>query len=311
MDLEQKARWQHGVLIAAALGVVCGVINLLIGLFGGVRNSATAVAVGAGVVAVSAVVGYAALRSLRAAVAHAAALDRRAAGAFELPPGAPDRLADLNERLATHFGLPPRVDRSPMPATLDGLARALADLAPAATLRPDQHRAARDALAAALDRPPESVRWGDSPAALIPAGRGRFPAWERLRAAAPTLPAARLNPWVESAATYLFLAALIAIAVPIAQRLDANEATRIAPAPGTQLIGKAFGLVLFGSIIAALMIPVRLYGIRYAARLPKGFDGLGPLSHHFPTAGREGWTAPRVAEHLRDLVPNERDLSAR
>ncbi len=299
MGLEQKARWQHGVLITAALGVVCGAINLLIGLFGGVRNSATAVAVGAGVVAVSAVVGYAALRSLRAA------------GAFELPPDAPDRLADLNERLATHFGLPPRADRPPMPATLDGLARALADLAPAATLRPDQHRAARDALAGALNRPPESVRWGDSPAALIPAGRGRFPAWERLRAAAPTLPAARLNPWVESAATYLFLAALIAIAVPIAQRLDANEATRIAPTPGTQLIGKAFGLVLFGSIIAALMIPVRLYGIRYAARLPKGFDGLGLLSHHFPTSGGEGWTAQRVAEHLRDLVPNERDLSAR
>ena len=55
---------------------------------------------------------------------------------------------------------------------------------------------------------------------------------------------------MENIAIYTFLAALIAIAVPIPQSMDRNEATKIEnPSVGTRLVGKAFGLILFGAVL--------------------------------------------------------------
>jgi hypothetical protein len=196
-----------------------------------------------------------------------------------------------------------------MPAAYGALVAATAErirtTAPA--LQPQQHEAARSALARVLDRPAQSVSWGDNPIRLIPAGPKRFQLWEQLRAIAPGLPEAKLNPWVENIAIFGFLAALIAIAVPIAQRFDSDEATRVQPTPVGRLAGRAFGLIVFGSITGVLMIPVYVIGRRYASRLPATVNNMGVLASYFPhkTAANDGWTPPLVAEHVRDLVTTE------
>src|SRR5215207_3689487 len=129
-----------------------------------------------------------------------------------------------------------------MPMALGQLVAATAErVRAAAAVRPEQHEAARAALAGVLGMTPQAISWGSDPRRLIPSGRQRFHLWQRLRAAAPGLPEATLNPWVENIAIYGFLAALIAIAVPIAQRLDANDATRAQPTPGGRVAGKAVG----------------------------------------------------------------------
>jgi hypothetical protein len=108
---------------------------------------------------------------------------------------------------------------------------------------------------------------------------------------------------VENIAIYTFLAALIAIAVPIAQNLDRNEATRMPNTPGTRIVGKVFGLVLFAGIIGVLMIPVYVIGRKYAARLPAEIDTVSALAPFFPPAAfPQPWMPHLVAAHLRDLA---------
>jgi hypothetical protein len=286
---------------------------LAIGLTGSGTDRAAPWWVGAIVLACSVSLGALAVASLRGSLTRATAAERLARGPFDLPHSAPEPLARLNARLSSQFGLPPVATARPaMPAFFGQLVAATAErVRAAATLRPEQHDAARSALAAVLVTSPPAISWGSNPIRLIPSGRQRFQLWERLRAAAPELPEAKLNPWVENIAIYGFLAALIAIAVPIAQRLDSNEATRVQPTPGGHVVGKAFGLLLFGSIIAVLMIPVYVIGKRYAARLPAEIDDMGALARYFPRGGGSDgdWTVTRVAEHLRDLVSAELDIA--
>src|SRR5688500_4880730 len=252
---------------------------LAIGLTGSGTDRAAPWWIGAVVLACSISLGGLAVASLRGALTRATSAERLARGPFELPHSAPEPLARLNARLSSHFGLSPAATvRPPMPDVFGQLVAAMAErVREAATLGPEQHEAARSALAAVLGTTPPVISWGSNPLRLIPSGRQRFPSWERLRAAAPGLPEATLNPWVENIAIYGFLAALIAIAVPIAQRLDSDDATRVQPTPGGRVVGRAFGLVLFGSIIAVLMIPVYVIGKRYAARLPAEVDDMGAL----------------------------------
>ncbi len=309
MNLEQNVRWQHVVLSAALVGLLSGGMILAIGLTGSGTDRAAPWWVGAIVLACSISLGAIAVGSLRRALTRATSAERLARGPFALPDSKPEALARLNARLSSHFGLPPIASaKPPLPAVFGELVAATAErVRGAATLRPDQHEAARSALATVLGTSPPAISWGNNPIRLIPSGRQRFQLWERLRAAAPTLPEAKLNPWVENIAIFGFLAALIAIAVPIAQRLDSDEATRVQPTPGGRVVGKASGLLLFGSIIAVLMIPVYVIGKRHAARLPAEVDDMGALARHFPrVAGSNGeWTTTLVAEHLRDLVSTE------
>jgi hypothetical protein len=267
-----------------------------------------------------------AIHSLRKA-ARREELDRLLIGGlFELPPEPSEAIVRLNAQLAAHFRLPrsewdspiPFKDqtldyashkptlppRQPWPGTFGELTDAISDRVANGGMRLPYFLAARQALADALGRPADSIRWSDRLGALIPPGRQRFIVWERIRSRAPTLPPVDLNPWVENIAIYTFLAALIAIAVPIAQSMDRNEATKIEnPSVGTRLVGRALGLILFAAIIAVLMIPVYAIGRRYASRLPKQLDTVGSLAPYaVPTGPQETWTRADVEDHLRDLV---------
>jgi len=308
VNLEQSVRWQHVALIAAMVGLLSGGMILAIGLTGSGTDRAAPWWVGAIVLTCSISLGAVAVVSLRGALSQATSAERLARGPFDLPDSAPEPLARLNARLSSQFGLPAATARPPMPAVFGPLVAETAErVRTAAALRPEQYEAARSALAGVLGTAPQAVSWGSNPVRLFPSGRQRFRVWEQLRAAAPELPEAKLNPWLENIAIYGLLAALIAIAVPIAQRLDSDEATRVEPTPGGRVVGKAFGLVLFGSIIAVLMIPVYVIGRRYAARLPAEVDNMGALARYFPRGVDSSgeWTATLVAEHVRDLVSTE------
>jgi hypothetical protein len=303
VNLEQNVRWQHVVLIATALAVFVGGMIVATSL-ADVRN-APPWTVGAGIVAGALVVAWLTVMSLRAALASAELTELCDAGVFELPLTAPPALVRLNARLTRHFGLPQHLPRPPMPTTFGELTAAVATRADTtAEIDPGQFTAARAALAEVLTVPKESIRWSSIPAQLIPGGKQRSGCWKRLQTHCSTLPEATLNPWIENIAIYGFFAGLIAIAVPIAQRLDSDPATRINPSPGAKVIGHALGLLLFGVIIAVLMVPVYLIGRRYACRLPKEIDSMAALARRFPKAGdpAESWTPTNVTDHLRDLV---------
>ena len=193
----------------------------------------------------------------------------------------------------------------PRQAIADALGWPVASVNYLDTRRIAQFFAARDALAHALDRPPGTIRWSDRLASLVPPGRQRFRVWERLRSRAPQVPPVELNPWVENIAILTFLAALIAIAVPIARAMDRNNEATTSENPGVlgQLVGRAFGLILFAAIIAVLMIPVYAVGRRYASRLPKEVDTVGSLAAYMtPSATEREWTRADVEEHVRDLT---------
>jgi hypothetical protein len=163
--------------------------------------------------------------------------------------------------------------------------------------------AARQALADALDRPPESIRWTDRLADLIPAGRQRFIVWQRLRARAPNINEVDLNPWIETIAILIFLAALIAIALPIVLSLERNATTAKNPSVVLQLVVRASGLVCIVALIAILMVPVRIFGSRYACRLPAAYDTVASLAPWFePLEPNRSWTPADVESHLRDLL---------
>ena len=356
--MQQKTRWQHLVLFAAATLLLCGGIGLSIHFWGKPTRKTPPLSVAVIFLVSAVVLGIGATLSLRRVGRREELARLSAAGLFELPPGARDALVQLNARLGSHFGLsrrdlaapilptePQTLDyasrvqtlppRRPWPATLGELRdvifdaiehppdaphlrvdarQAIADALrmPAGSIRYiDTTRiplarflAARNALADAFARPAESIRWDARLASLIPRGRQRFIVWERLRSRAPQLPPVDLNPWVENIAIGVFLAALIAIAIPIAQSLDRNNATRIQnPSVLTQLVGRALGLVCFAATIAVLMIPVYTIGRRHAARLPKQFDTIASLAPWFDAPGAEQpWTRADVEDHVRDLV---------
>lgn len=313
MNSRQNMRWQHLVLIAATAGLVAGAMILVIAVTGMGTSRAAPWQVGAMVMAGALIVGALAARSLRRSTSRARRREFLDRGAFELPEDAPEALVKLNARIAEHFTLDVPEDRGPMPSTFGELVSATAKLAGAAAVLPAHHDAARAALGSALGRSADSIRWSAALNELIPAGRARYPAWQRLRAAVPRLPDATLNPWVENIAFYTFFAALIAIAVPIAQRLDSNPATRIDnPTVEDRVIGKALALVLFAVIIAILMIPVYVIGRRYACRLPECVGGIGELACFVPSSDAccEPWAVAIVSEHLRDLVSRELGMPA-
>jgi hypothetical protein len=309
MDLEQNVRWQHIILFAALVGLLAGGMITVIGLSDTASSRALPWWVGAIVLASALTIGALAFASLRRATSRASASERLARGAFELPDSTPESLARLSARVTTHFGLVPATEaRPPMPNTFGELVGATTALAQTQSMvQPNQLEAARVALARVIRSSPESISWAASPVDAIPPGRERFARWEQLRALSPGLPEAKLNPWVENIAFYVFFAALIAIAVPIARRLDANEATRVEPTVRNRLAGKAFGLILFASIIGILMIPVYVIGRRYAVRLPQRVDDLGEVARHIPPTAEvsRDWTAELVATHLRELVATE------
>lgn len=161
--------------------------------------------------------------------------------------------------------------------------------------------AARQALADALSRPPDSIRWSDRVAAVIPPGRRRFNAWQRLRAQATNLPPLDLDPWVENIAILTFLAALITLVVPVA-RWDAIRTEN--PSLFQSLVGRVFGLTLSAILIGMLMIPVYFLGRRYASRIPPAIDTIATLACYFhgPAADPRTWTPADVESHLRDLI---------
>ena len=89
MNTKQQARWQHVVVIAAGVGLVCGGIMFAVGVTGAGSDRAAPAWVGAAVLASSVVVGVAALLSLRRSLERDALAGRRARGLFALPAGAP------------------------------------------------------------------------------------------------------------------------------------------------------------------------------------------------------------------------------
>ena len=310
MNMNQPVRWQHFVLIATGLGAVVGAAILALSLSDRDSEGNNVWLAGVAVVLVSVAAGALALLSLRKDLGRAALAEQLAKGLFHLPASAPAALIRFNAALPPHFGLTPTYLKRPMPATFGEIVAVTSELAQAgASVTPSQHDAARAALAAISDRPIESLPWDTKLADVIPGGRQRFRQWERLRQASPPLPAVTLNPWVENIAIYTFLAALIAIAVPIAQRLDRDPATRVDPTPVNRLVGKALGIVLFATAIAVLMVPVYVVGRRYAARLPDGLETVGSLAPFFPSPGvADAWRPDVVATHLRELIAHDLGL---
>jgi hypothetical protein len=314
MDLNVQVRWQHVVLIACAMGVLVGGMMIVVAVLppGGPAKPQPPWWIGVIVLIASILIGLTVLASLRRATARAEELKTLAEGLFELPGGAPEPLVRLNLALRTHFDIAGVQRRDPMPATVGELVRAVAHHADAeARLRPAQLDAARVTLAGLLHRAPESIPWSARVADVVPAGRGRFAFWEDVRTAAPSVPPVLLNPWIENLAIYAFFAALIAIAVPIAQKLDSNPATRMdKPSPGMEVVGHALGLILFGSVIAVLMVPVYVVGRKYASRLPREIATLSDLARHFPAGPVPApWTPTDVFPHVRDLAAAHLNLS--
>ena len=322
MDLEQRARWQHLVIFASLVGILCGMIIFIIPLASHAPKAAPWW-VGAIVFTASIVVGRFAFTSLRAAEQQADTQALAESGLFRLPEGVSAGVARMNVDLVEHFGIAPQPEpmevlptlpyasdrdppKPPLPATFAALVTAVHERAStASSVRPAQHEAARALLARETGRPASDIRFSDSLATVIPSGRRRFGVWERLRSHAPMLPEVTMNPWIENIAFYGFFAALIAIAVPIARSLDANPETRIEnPSISTRIFGKVTGLLLFGVILAVLMVPVHLVSRRFACRLPANVRTVGSLGQHFvlaPAEPRE-WTLAEVESHLRDLV---------
>ena len=322
MNPNEQARWQHLVIFLCFTGLLCGMMMFVIPLASHAPKAAPWW-VGAMVFTVSMIVGRLAFASLGRAKRDAAARALAESGVFRLPDNAPAGIARLNADLIEQFGIgatdeeiePSQVlpyasklgvPKPPLPATFGALATAIHERASRQTwLGPSQHTKARDALARATNRPPESIRFSEPLVTAIPAGRERFAVWEQLRAAGGLLPDATMNPWIENLAFYVFLAALIAIAVPIAQRLDANPETRTEnPSMSTRLFGKVGGLVLFGVIIAVLMVPVHRVSRKFTCRLPENVRTVGSLGQYFPQADGKlaMWTLPQVEAHLRDLA---------
>jgi hypothetical protein len=200
-----------------------------------------------------------------------------------------------------------------MPTTFGALVSAVWDQARSfSQVQSTQLNDARSALAAALNRSEESIRWDSQLVELFPVNRHRFAAWQKLGMLAPRLPQVELNPWIENIAIYGFLAALIAIAVPITQHLDQKEVTLPANALSDKLTGKALGLIVFASIIGVLMIPVYVVGRRYACRLPAQPRCLGILAQLMPQDNPvvSQWSIEVVESHLRDLVSRYLKIAA-
>jgi len=313
MDWNQQLRWQHVVLIVAALGAMVGII-FTAGAFLGPNlpgHPPPPWWMGTSIFAGAVLIGWTGWTLLLRDLARGEWIKWLHEGLFELPGGtsgvASRDLARLNVELRRHFGVAMSAPRSPMPPTVAELIDAVADqVEPRAQIRPLRLDAVRGTLGELLHRPPESISWSMPLKQLIPRGRQRFVIWESIRAVAPTVPPVVLSPWVENLAIYGFFAALIAIAVPIAQKLDADPKTRIEdPGPAAKVVGHALGLIVFASIIAVLMIPVYAIGRKYAARLPAGVATMADLAWHFPDAGlcAEGaWTVQEVRPHVLDLV---------
>ena len=322
MNLQQPIRWQHLALFLAAVGLLSGAMMFSVARIGNAPKAAPWW-VGAIVFAASALVGVVVLASLKRDQRRAAFVRLANAGLFRLPDDASEPIAQFNAHLIEHFGVTPHeaplpesstlsyqtpgndLPREPLPRTFGELVDAVyADVARGTWITPAQHAAAREALAAVLNRPADSIRFGDALDDVIPSGRRRFAVWQALHARAPNLPDATLNPWLENVAIYGFLAALIAIAVPIAQRLDANPATHIEHVSrSTRAFGHLAGLVLFGVIIAVLMVPVHVVGRRYACRLPDNVRRVGSLGGFFPAPpDATPWARDEIASHLRDLL---------
>ena len=251
MDLEVKARWQHVVLLMAVVGFIAGSMILVIGLSDSATTQAAPWWVGAVTIGISAIVGFWGLRSLLESQARSAMLQQIDDGLFELSQSSSSRLILFNAAIAKHFGLLIAGSKRQMPSTFGKLAAAVTEQAAILSrIKPAQYEAARAALAATLARRPESISWSSTATELFPSGKRRYEAWEHLRQTAPGLPPVILNPWIENTAIYGFLAALIAIAVPIARHFDNDPATRVEPTFLNHIVGHKIALYLFQLIIA-------------------------------------------------------------
>jgi hypothetical protein len=316
MDLNQQLRWQHVVLIIAALGVVIGII-LTAGAFFGPNSPGHPPPpwwLGTSILGAALLVGWTGWTLLLRDLARGEWLKWLDEGLFELPAGASRDLARLSVALRQHFGVAMESGRVAMPPTLGEVVRTVADHVDSnAQIRPRRLDAVRRTLGDLLHCQPESIPWSTRLPRLIPRGRQRFATWEGVRAVAPSVPPVELSVWVENLAIYGFLAALIAIAVPIAQKLDSNPSTRIDdPGPGGKVAGHALGLIVFAAIIAVLMIPVYAIGRKYSSRLPVSIATMADLAWHFPDAGlaAEGsWTPQEVRPHVLDLVAEHLNLA--
>lgn len=332
MDLEQRARWQHLVIFASLVGILCGMIMFIIP-FASHAPKAAPWWVGAVVFTASIVIGRLAYASLRSAELRENARSLAESGVFRLPETVSPAIAQLNVDLIERFGIAPVPEplepsatlsyapvsappKPPLPSTFADLLAAVHEraAAPSNSVRPAQHAAARALLARETGRSIDSIRFSDALDSIIPSGRRRFAVWQSLRSHAPALPDVTMNPWVENTAFYAFFAALIGVAVPIARSLDANPETRIEnPSVSTRIFGKFTGLVLFGVVIAILMVPVHLVSRRFACRLPETVRTVGSLGQFLVLvpAGQMDWTRAEVESHLRDLVGEALDLDPR
>lgn len=292
--------------IAALFCLLCGSFMLAATMTADLGDRAPPAWMGAGIVLLSFPVGMAALSLRRYENTRTANLLRLAFGQFELPDGASEALARLNSRITFQFCLPPEEPKAFMPSTFGGLVEAVTRAAQnRAEVQPAQHEAARQALARAIGVAPTVLPWNTNPIESIPRGRERFKVWEQIRSVAPALPPATLSRWVEEIAVYLIIGMLIAIAVPIAQRLDDHNIGLARPSIFELVVGKLGGLLLFGIVGGVFTVPVYLIGTRYASRIPAEIDNMGTLAAFFPPALDSQWTAELVAEHLRDLVATE------
>jgi hypothetical protein len=308
MDLQQNVRWQHLVLIAALTGLVAGTVLTALALTAAAQYRPP-LWIGAIVLLGSTGSGILAFQSLRRELSASDEAKRVSDGPFIVSSLHGTSAARLSATIGAHFRLQVTGPKREFPTTFEQLVDVVTQLLTSQTqLQPAQFQHARDELAHVLQTSAGQIPWNSSPLLLIPSGRRRFPAWEALRLGLPGLSAAELHPVLHYTATYALLAGLIAITVPIAQRLDANEATRIKNTPANRITGKAIGLLLFGSIIAILMIPVHRFGRRFACKLPKDAKTLGGLAVYAPRDESSVWTQHLVAEHLRDLVAAELDV---
>lgn len=309
-DKGSSARWQHVVLFATSVGALSGGIMFVIAVTGSGSSKAAPWWVGVIVLMCSACVAALATVSLRAAMRRDAFAALLRHGLFELRTSS-EAMARLNARLVRHFRMAPVV-KSPMPLTCRELVARTAELAnEGAILTPAQLDKARLALAAVTGREPQTILWSDSPIEVVSARPDCYHTWQRLRAQLPGLPNATLNKWIETIAIYIFLAGLIAIAVPIAQRLDSNKATQVQTTPLTFVTGKAIGIVVFGAAIAILMVPVYVVGRRVATCLPPDMDDLGQLAWFGTVEDDDSeWTVAIIEEHVLDLASAELGVPA-
>ena len=236
--------------------------------------------------------------------ARAIRREKLAEGVFVLPRKSSGRLIRFNIALAEHFRFKSSDEKPSLPATFGKLVEFIIVRGGEAMLRPGNYHAVRNALAAVLHRNPDSIAWSENINHLFPRGRQRRRLWQQFRDAAPCgLPPVEAHPFILQLASLGVIAILIAIAVPIAQRLDRNPATQLEPGVMTELLGHILGVIVFGVVGAILMVPVILLGMHFAPRIPEPYDRLDCLAAQFPGGKNSGddWTPAETEEHLRDL----------